>query len=135
LRGREQRRWKTSSSASSGLGVSPCASRSSLEIFSPFFFSPRAWSGYVEGSGTACVVGDVVVVVDLVVDSAVDMSASLVVDFVDSGWDAIAAHLCRCGAMLSFQRLDVYQRSIQFLAFASDLVEELPEEMQSGPIS
>jgi four helix bundle protein len=30
------------------------------------------------------------------------------------------------GAMLSFQRLDVYQRSIQFLAFASELVEELP---------
>src|SRR3954453_22990956 len=30
------------------------------------------------------------------------------------------------GAMLSFQRLDIYQRSIQFLAFASDLVEELP---------
>ncbi len=29
-------------------------------------------------------------------------------------------------AMLSFQRLDVYQRSIQFLAFASELVEELP---------
>jgi hypothetical protein len=28
--------------------------------------------------------------------------------------------------MLSFQRLDVYQRSIQFLAFASELVEELP---------
>jgi four helix bundle protein len=28
--------------------------------------------------------------------------------------------------MLSFQRLDVYQRSIQFLAFASDLVEQLP---------
>ena len=27
--------------------------------------------------------------------------------------------------MLSFQRLDVYQRSIQFLAFASELVEEL----------
>ena len=29
-------------------------------------------------------------------------------------------------AMLSFQRLDVYQRSIQFLAFACELVEELP---------
>ena len=28
--------------------------------------------------------------------------------------------------MLSFQRLDVYQRSIQFLAFASELTEELP---------
>ena len=28
--------------------------------------------------------------------------------------------------MLSFQRLDVYQRSIQFLAFASELVEEMP---------
>ena len=28
--------------------------------------------------------------------------------------------------MLSFQRLDVYQRSIQFLALASELVEELP---------
>jgi four helix bundle protein len=28
--------------------------------------------------------------------------------------------------MLSFQRLDVYQRSIQFLTFASELVEELP---------
>ena len=28
--------------------------------------------------------------------------------------------------MLSFQRLDVYQRSIQFLAVASELVEELP---------
>jgi four helix bundle protein len=30
------------------------------------------------------------------------------------------------GAMLSFQRLDVYQRSIQFLAFASELAPELP---------
>jgi len=29
--------------------------------------------------------------------------------------------------MLSFQRLDVYQRSIQFLAFASELVEEIPK--------
>jgi four helix bundle protein len=29
-------------------------------------------------------------------------------------------------AMLSFQRLDVYQRSIEFLAFASELIEELP---------
>ena len=28
--------------------------------------------------------------------------------------------------MLSFQRLDVYQHAIQFLAFASELVEELP---------
>lgn len=28
--------------------------------------------------------------------------------------------------MLSFQRLDVYQRSIQFLAFTCELVEELP---------
>ena len=28
--------------------------------------------------------------------------------------------------MLSFQRLDVYQRSIQFLAFASEVVEQLP---------
>ncbi len=28
--------------------------------------------------------------------------------------------------MLSFQRLDVYQRSIQFLAFGCELVEELP---------
>ena len=28
--------------------------------------------------------------------------------------------------MLSFERLDVYQRSIQFLAFASEVIEELP---------
>src|SRR5512139_3396411 len=28
--------------------------------------------------------------------------------------------------MLSLQRLDFYQRAIQFLAFASELVEELP---------
>jgi hypothetical protein len=28
--------------------------------------------------------------------------------------------------MLNFQKLDVYQRAIQFLAFASALVEELP---------
>jgi four helix bundle protein len=28
--------------------------------------------------------------------------------------------------MLSFQRLDVYQRSIQFLALASEITEELP---------
>jgi four helix bundle protein len=28
--------------------------------------------------------------------------------------------------MLSFQRLDVYQRSIQFLAYASEVIEALP---------
>ena len=28
--------------------------------------------------------------------------------------------------MLSFQRLDVYQRAIEFLAFASELIETLP---------
>ena len=28
--------------------------------------------------------------------------------------------------MLSFQRLDVYQRAIEFLALASEMIEELP---------
>jgi hypothetical protein len=41
---------KTSFSASSGLGVSPCASKSSLGTSSPSSFLSRAWSSYVEGT-------------------------------------------------------------------------------------
>jgi four helix bundle protein len=62
----------------------------------------------------------------------VDVSATFVVDLdVPSVGRTRRASQLRFGradtvAMLSFQRLDVYQRSIQFLAFASELVEELP---------
>jgi four helix bundle protein len=61
----------------------------------------------------------------VVVDGAVDVSATFV-----AGSSAGAAQPRRSGAdteaMLSFQRLDVYQRSIQFLAIASEVVEALP---------
>ena len=62
----------------------------------------------------------------VVVVGAVDMSATLVVDVVNVGGTQSRLSCADAGAMLSFQRLDVYQRSIQFLAFASELVEELP---------
>lgn len=66
--------------------------------------------------------------VDVGVDvvSALDMSATIVVDLVDVGGTQSRLSCADAGAMLSFQRLEVYQRSIQFLAFASELVEELP---------
>ena len=37
--------------------------------------------------------------------------------------------------MLSFQKLDVYQRSIEFLAFARRLLNTLPEAMATSSIS
>jgi len=46
----------------------------------------------VEGEPYARVVVDA----GVVVDCALDMSATIVVDVVDGGWDAIAAQLCRC---------------------------------------
>lgn len=66
----------------------------------------------------------------VVVDGAVDLRATVVVDSLSVGRPRSGSQL-RLGradsvAMLSFQRLDVYQRSIQFLAFASELVEQLP---------
>jgi four helix bundle protein len=72
------------------------------------------------------------VIVDgpVVVDGAVDLSATVVVDSLSVGRPRSGSQprLGRADsvAMLSFQRLDVYQRSIQFLAFASELVEQLP---------
>jgi four helix bundle protein len=69
------------------------------------------------------------VVVDLVVDGALDVRATFVADVVRSA-DAAKGNRGGVGAdtvgVLSFQRLDVYQRSIQFLAFVCELLEELP---------
>lgn len=54
-----------------------------------------------------------------------DVSATVVVDL-DVLSPQLQASVADTVGMLSFQRLDVYQRSIQFLAFASEWVEELP---------
>ena len=55
-----------------------------------------------------------------------DLSATVVSDVTAPVGEQPAASLADTVAMLSFQPLDVYQRSILFLAFASELVEELP---------
>src|SRR5262245_60846425 len=33
----------------------------------------------------------------------------------------------RCGAVLTFQRLDVYQRALQFLSLVKDVIDQLPK--------
>ena len=69
---------------------------------------------------------DVIVDGFVVVDGAVDMSATIVDDSASASGRQLRHGHADTLTMLSFQRLDVYQRSIQFLAFASELVEELP---------
>ena len=61
----------------------------------------------------------VVVVVVVVLDGDGDVE-------VDATFDATAATCGRALHMLSFQRLDVYQRAIEFLALAYDIVDVLP---------
>jgi four helix bundle protein len=61
------------------------------------------------------------------IDGAVDLDATVVVYLdVDDPRHATQPHVRRYITMLSFQRLEVYQRAIEFLAFTFELLEQLP---------
>ena len=71
---------------------------------------------------------DVVVVVDVNVDG--DDDVDLDDPHVDDEFALRRQHSAgsgRTGRMLSFQRLDVYQRAIEFLALVGDIVGDLPK--------
>ena len=63
----------------------------------------------------------VVVVVDFDGDGDVEVDATI-----DESAKQLCARLADTCGVLSFQRLDVYQRAIEFLALAYDVVDELP---------
>jgi four helix bundle protein len=67
------------------------------------------------------VVGGCGVVVDLDGDGDVEVATT-----VDETATQLAARPADTSAMLSFQRLDVYQRAIEFLAFVYETVDDLP---------
>ena len=67
----------------------------------------------------------VVVVDNLDGDGALDLSANSTT-FATTHNRATGVRVVRCTSMLSFQRLDVYQRAIEFLALATEIVDDLP---------
>jgi len=75
-----------------------------------------------DGLGPATV--DVVVIV--VVDGDVDIDGGALTRAFDATTSHPATAMDRQAGVLSFQRLDVYQRAIEFLALACEIVEDLP---------